>query len=201
MSKQRADSLRAQAAKLLAQAEKEESKGRINGRAKGATFEREVANMIREAYAAHGCTKSDVYRTPMSGGHFAQSDKSDLTISPEFGEIFPYVIECKAWKNFHPGYFLFPTKDTLSVFAQVGAAVAKGNYSGIPAIVCKANNWPVFVTIPYQYGTDALLNHPHICFVIDGQWWLAMEFAAFLAVNAAEAPAIARNEKGRRFAS
>lgn len=200
MSKQRAESLRAKAAKLLAQADKEESKGRINGRRKGNSYENDIAKLVREAYAAHGCNDKDIYRTPLSGGHYAQSDKSDLTISPEFREIFPYVIECKAWENFHPGYFLRPTKEVLSAFTQVGEAVAKGDYSGIPAVVCKANRWPTFIAIPYQYGTPALFEHPHSCFPLGGQWWLATELDAFLAVTAAQAPEITRGVKGRRYA-
>jgi hypothetical protein len=69
----------------------------INSRVKGSTFERLIAKDIIAAFAAHGITNKDCYRTPLSGGHFAarKSDGGDLVTSPTLRAWFPYSLEAK----------------------------------------------------------------------------------------------------------
>lgn len=71
------------------------------GRLKGSNFERKVAGMVVQAFAQHGITKADCYRTPSSGGHrFAkQQDPGDLVLSPVLKNMFNFSVECKKYRK------------------------------------------------------------------------------------------------------
>lgn len=73
----------------------------VNGRAKGSTFERQIAHMVVTAFLPFGITNKDCYRTPLSGGHIHASgnDPGDLVISPKLERIFPISVECKSYKK------------------------------------------------------------------------------------------------------
>ena len=62
--------------------------GRASKR-KGNTFERKIANIIREVLDA---PKDRVQRTPLSGGMY---EKGDLIVKEPYTEKFPWYVECK----------------------------------------------------------------------------------------------------------
>lgn len=76
-------------------------KKRVQGRPKGNKFENIVAKLIVSAFAQHGITGKDCYRTPSSGGHrFAKKqDPGDLVLSPKMEELFPFEVEAKFYKE------------------------------------------------------------------------------------------------------
>jgi len=76
-------------------------------RNKGNTFERKVAKMILAVVPGRFTTK-DCYRTPLSGGH-PIADSGDLVISERLQKKFPYVTECKHYRNWSAAELLPPS--------------------------------------------------------------------------------------------
>lgn len=71
----------------------------VNGRRKGAAFERTVAKLICETY---GVERKHCYRTPLSGGHIhaSKKDPGDLVISSRLRKMgFKYSVECKFYRR------------------------------------------------------------------------------------------------------
>lgn len=108
-------------------------------RDKGNAFERRIARDILKAFPGYG--PKDCYRTPLSGGHpFA--DSGDLCISPRLQEKFPFVVECKHYRNWSMKQVLPPTGEMLSWVAQAKRAAAKLNRPWL--LVLRGNNTAIY---------------------------------------------------------
>lgn len=109
----------------------------VNGRVKGAQFELAISKALVEA-AGEPYTRKDCYRTPLSGGH-PFGDLGDLTISPEFRLVFPFVVECKHYKRWDPSVLFAPRKNELDWGRQVVDAARKSKTGRIPLLVMHGN--------------------------------------------------------------
>ena len=124
------------------------------GRAKGSSFERQVAKDVIQAFAKYGVTVKDCYRTPLSGGHFAASrtDPGDLVISPKLAEYFPFSIECKSYAKLDWS-LLFNCPPTSHWAKWLGQSMKAAGAK--PALVVfKGNRTPVFAMYPYKTMAD-----------------------------------------------
>jgi len=111
-----------------------------HSREKGANFERLVAKMVTDAL---GGSRKDCYRTPMSGGHHSAAN-GDLVVSAAFAERFPFRVECKHHKDWHPGRFFALTKNEEAWLDQAEEARTA---SCAPLLVMRGHATPIFVAV------------------------------------------------------
>ena len=156
----------------------------VNGRSKGAGFERTVAKLILEA-AGKPFGKKDCYRTPMSGGHpFA--GESDLVISKKLQRLFPFCVECKFYKNWEPAMLLSGTGGTMKWVEQVTFSAKKDKFKRQPLLVIKANRRPIMAATRFYSITDwdsamSFSNVPSLVFTApNGQRWRLFLFSEML---------------------
>ena len=142
------------------------------GRNKGKAFERHIAKDILKAFPSF--TPRDCYRTPMSGGHpFA--DSGDLCISPDLQKLFPFVVECKHYRNFRFQDVLPPTKQFITWVFQARTAAAQMDRPWL--LVVRGNNTPVYVlagaeTCREVRELQGYLREGTTC--IHHSWWMTL---------------------------
>ena len=83
-----------------------------DSRRKGNAYESRIVEMIRTAYELE---RPDVYRTPQSGGHRADSvhNPGDIQFAPWLRPALPLVIECKHHRTASLSTLLGPTPGQL----------------------------------------------------------------------------------------
>lgn len=172
--------------------DKKRRKG-INGRAKGNSFERRVAALVVKAFSSFGITKTDCYRTPLSGGHrFASKvDPGDLVMTKKLRKLFPFHVECKHYRKVE----LFPLwlmgskaykkawkfRSWIKQASTASEGQAK-KFSMAPMVVFKGNGSAPIMCL---YPATAAQVHPSIrlVFKYEGEKWYATTFAEFLRVR------------------
>jgi len=156
----------------------------MNSRSKGAGYERFLVNRIRKVM---GFSNRECYRTPMSGGHYALRNCSDITFTANVHLQWPWVVEAKHWKQFRAGNFLALTKEELKCFKQVTDTAARANVEpevpGLvyrPLLVIKANFRDSYAAFDADYITEAVWYTPHVYFEVHRKPWVAIELEIFL---------------------
>jgi hypothetical protein len=139
------------------------------GKAKGATFERLVADLIRKAFKL---TKKDVYRTPLSGGH-PYADPADLVMSPAARRVFPFSVECKHRKTWK----LTLDKETAEVRTWKQQATRAAQRSKLtPLLVIRGNATDIYCALP-RIHAPAEMDCACVA-MADG--WVLLRFRDFL---------------------
>lgn len=163
----------------------------VNGREKGNTFERLLVHHIRNAFQ---CDPKECFRTPLSGGHMQYQTRADITLSERMQRLFPFALEAKKWKDFHPGRFLKPDKTHVACFKQ---AFKNAKPEVSPLLVVRANFWPIWAAAPSQatqgdprFSVSELESDgvPFMCFTIAKRQWVAMPWENFLSLAATNKP-------------
>jgi len=117
---------------------------------KGALFERMVAKKIHAA-AGPQYKKEKCFRTPRSGGHHAQG-YGDVQVSKRLRRVFPFVVECKHWKDWSVDKLFKDGAQLANFLAQAseGAVRAKKRYNLtlFPLLVVRGNNTPILCVFP-----------------------------------------------------
>ena len=152
----------------------------MNSRAKGASFELLVARMILEAT---GLDKSHCYRTPLSGGHaqYRVEQPGDLFISDTLYEWFPYVVEAKHNRTWHPGVMLCPRKQERDWLDQVSRDTKNGRLGASPLLVMRGNGTEIFAAMPRPaYRRSATKTESYIVFRYKGNPWVMAKFSDVL---------------------
>jgi len=117
---------------------------RGRGKQKGSAFENLVANKIIEAAKFE---KKDCYRTPLSGGH-PYADAGDLQISEKLLPYFPFSVECKHRRDWHPGVMFAPRGEERAWILQTYKA-ARGEK--VPLLIMRGNRTEIFVAGPFTH--------------------------------------------------
>jgi hypothetical protein len=161
------------------------------GRQKGSGFERTIAKAVLNRFAQYGITKSDCYRTPLSGGHLAArgNDPGDLVISKKLREFFPFCVECKFYKVVRLEYFWVPMKKHKKSWHitpwldQTMKAVENSDNKNLhPLLIFKANKQRVFCCVPEAFPLIATKAITSLRFRYKGQWWRLCLFDTFLRI-------------------
>lgn len=155
------------------------------GRPKGNSFENAVANMVVKHFRKFGITKEDCYRTPGSGGHryAKKQDPGDLVISDSLEEMFPFVVECKSYKEINLYAFLYPTKRWLTTWHYKAwlkqcCAAADAFSKRHPLLVFKGNGTPYFAALPAEAMPDSMVRKIH--FRYENESWVVVLFKDLL---------------------
>lgn len=154
------------------------------GRIKGSTFERKIADMVVRAFAQHGITRSDCYRTPSSGGHrFAkQSDPGDLVLSPALRSMFAFSVECKKYKKLD-WHLLLSDSIKKGHWDSWWVQAEKASIGAKPMVVFSANRSQPFAmaTIAAITAVVALKElHPYLRTVVCGKRVVVVQLASLL---------------------
>jgi len=124
----------------------EKAKKKVNGKAKGSSFERLVAKTILDAFG-EGFDQSDCRRVPMSGAD-KFFDQGDLIISPRLRELFPFCVECKHRKNFRLEHIFKMTKDFEDYHRQVLSACEREKNVRMPMVVIRGQAGAIYASFP-----------------------------------------------------
>ena len=155
----------------------------MNSRAKGASFERLVVNMILEAT---GLGKTHCYRTPLSGGHaqYREDQPGDLFISDTLFEKFPFVVEAKHNRTWKPGVMFEPRKQERDWLAQVTRDSARGRDGASPLLVMRGNGTEIFAAMPSPVFKRRLSLHidifSYLVFEYEKGSWVMTHFVKLL---------------------
>jgi hypothetical protein len=143
-----------------------------------------LAKSIQEAF---GVDKTECYRTPMSGGHHANRQAADLTLSVEMQKRFPWVLEAKHRIGLTPAAFLSSQGKVVEFFRQVLRTAERANQRpevpGLtyrPLLVAKANFGETWAVFPIEYMTEVLWYKPHFLTIIDEAAWVGVMWQDFL---------------------
>ena len=128
----------------------------MNNRRKGNSFELEVAKQIL-ATVGPAYDGEDCRRTPSSGGQ-RFGDRGDLVISNRLFRRFPFVVECKHWKKWRPGFMLMPTKIELDWLEQATKANARSKRPSTPMLIMRGDRQEAWCAAPRFVLRQFLLN-------------------------------------------
>lgn len=157
--------------------------GRMS-RNKGAAFERKVAGDVVRTLKRFGATRKSIYRTPLSGGH-PFGDSGDLVVAPELRRFFPFVVECKHWREWKPevmfsrGRLRAQEHEWVMQVVEAAGKTADRN----PLLVMRGQNTPIYAAIPEVLdGFHGRLSiESRVCFFDRrGKPWVMLAWAAFL---------------------
>lgn len=118
-----------------------------NPKGKGNAAERDVVNALRIALKAEG---TQIFRTPASGGN-KYMERSDVTVKAPLLYRFPFSIECKHVKDWHPGRMFNPRKAQETAWTeQVYEANVANNklikdVYMVPMLIPRGNGVPSWV--------------------------------------------------------
>lgn len=135
---------------------------RGGGRAKGNSFERQVAKMIVEAFAEFGIDKKHCFRTPLSGGHryAKECDPGDLVMSPELRKLFPFSVEAKSYRRLKWRELLSPLKKSGQFYKWwQQACLAAVSNDLEPLLVFKENYSIPFAMVSATSGSGYFGGH------------------------------------------
>lgn len=155
-------------------------------KAKGASFERDVAKVIVRAFKHKKIEKKHCFRTPMSGGHLYAKDKhpSDLVIRKRLLRYLPVTIECKHYRSINYMGLIGPVASggIFSWIRQVLAANKK-TPDRLPMVVMKQNRDIIYCCFPLNQATelfDGFKAYRVIQFRNKKKNWILMPFERFL---------------------
>jgi hypothetical protein len=117
---------------------------KINGRNKGASFERKVAKLISLWWGV------DAHRTPGSGGlHWKRDNRvsGDIVIGVD-GEDYPFSNECKKVEGWNFEQLIKGTGEVTAWWAQCTRDAKE--VGKIPLLVFSKNRSPIYFMIPYE---------------------------------------------------
>ncbi len=152
----------------------------MNSRAKGSSFELLVAKMILEAT---GLDKSHCYRTPLSGGHaqYRVEQPGDLFVSDTQYEHFPYVVEAKHNRTWHPGVMLCPRKQERNWLDQVSRDTENGRPGASSLLVMRGNGTEIFAAMSRSaFRRSTTKTKAYIVFRYKGDPWVMCKFSDVL---------------------
>lgn len=155
------------------------------GKQKGSAFERKVAKLIRvAAKRVMKVKKSDVYRTPMSGGHIhaKRENPSDLVISKRVRKRFPFVVECKHYRRIRYLELMTPSfEGGIHKWIEQVKKCVKGNRY-CPLVVMMENRGNIFCAFPLMLpmATGPYKPRRGLLFMHGKEQWCLMLFSTFL---------------------
>lgn len=114
--------------------------GKINSRAKGANFERDIAKFLSDWWGV------DFRRTPASGGlHWANDNRVSGDIVPPPNSDFPFSVECKKHEGWNFEQVIKGTGDVTSWWKQ--CTTDADEFSKVPLLIFSKNRSPVFFMV------------------------------------------------------
>ena len=159
----------------------------VNGKAKGNSFERQVANIFSERFSSLFGVDKPFRRNVDSGSFYGNKNSfrmvdsvsehirvSDI-LSPD---SFRFVLECKSYKDAPSLFNVISSGSDLidSWLSQVVSDVSNLNAhtgrSYVPALVMKWNRTPIFVMCPMDVfePMDLFLSHFVYRFILNELW-------------------------------
>lgn len=135
---------------------------KVNGKNKGNTFERKIANLLSNRFAEHTGLESAFRRNPDSGSFFGGQNQSRTeTYDTEyavFGDLicprtFDFSIECKNYKT-PPSFSSIIKQDCKQIDQWINQASQDAlNAKKRMALIIKYNNVSEIVVLPELFGT------------------------------------------------
>ncbi len=135
---------------------------KVNGKNKGNTFERKIANLLSDRFAEHTGLESAFRRNPDSGSFFGgQNQARTETYDTEyavFGDLicprtFDFSIECKNYKT-PPSFGSIVKQDCKQIDQWISQATQDAlNAKKRMALIIKYNNVSEIVVLPELFGT------------------------------------------------
>ncbi len=156
---------------------------------KGSNFERQIVKAFLGATASMGSLSTEIFRTPLSGGHpFLKA--GDLMIAQRLVPVLPFAVECKCYRNWHPGIMLdLRNSQEGSWHAQCLAAAAACGRE--PMLILTGNRVGTWVAAPFNvlrnYQEDLIRVCPRVVYMWEGKRWVMLPFDALLTVVAVKA--------------
>lgn len=149
---------------------------RGGGRDKGARFERGVARQIREAY---DLAPADVWRTPQSGGHRADSVRhpGDIQFVPWVRAALGIVIECKHYKRVPLAPLLTGEPGARWNAWLEQACKAAGDEH--PCLIARIDGAD-YAAVAEPKAAQVEICGPCLVFPAVGRWWRLVPLAALL---------------------
>ncbi len=83
----------------------------------------------------------------MSGGH-PVAEKGDSVISPRLKKIFPFFIECKAYRDWNLNRLLWPKGKSKGWYLKLRIQAKEAGR--LPIFIAKGNNEEPVAAVPYQ---------------------------------------------------
>jgi len=156
----------------------------VDSKRKGSEFERRVVRLIQSVL---GLGPEQVYRTPMSGAHFALGRGVDVQIQGQPAlALFPFAVECKHVRTWRPDVMAATPLRTQEAkwIAQVEEASSRCGLA--PLLVMMGHGTDIWAATrePCRPAHGSGLR-PRIHFHHQGQDWVMARFLDVLeAINA-----------------
>jgi len=142
--------------------------GKVNGKNKGNTFERKIANLLSDRFKDYLGIEKGFRRNSDSGSYFGGTntyrvEQHDLD-NACFGDLmcpknFKYAIECKHYKSAPLFQSVFAKSITQwDKWIEQSDQDAK-NSNKLPLLIIKYNNVPEFVLIRNKLGINEILQY------------------------------------------
>lgn len=142
--------------------------GKVNGKNKGNTFERKIANLLSERFKDLLGITSGFRRNADSGSFFGGSNKSRITRydldHAAFGDLicpdnFKFSVECKHYKS-PPSFQSIVNKEVPQWDTWIKQVEQDStNANKLPLLIIKYNNVPEFVFVKDKLEIDEILQY------------------------------------------
>ena len=165
--------------------------------AKGSSFERRIVKALLTATADVNSLPTEIYRTPLSGGHpFLKA--GDLMIDQRLIPVIPFAIECKCYRNWHPGIMLDLRNSQEGRWHNQCLAAAKA-CERLPMLVLTGNRVGIWVSAPYNvfknYCAELVRATPRVVYKWEGARWVMFPFDVLLTAITAKATSSAKGSQ------
>ena len=142
--------------------------GKVNGKSKGNTFERKIANLLSERFHQHTGIEKSFRRNADSGSFFGGGNKSRVTQydleHAAFGDLicpdtFLFSVECKHYKT-GPSFQSIVNKEVTQWDTWIKQVEQDStNANKLPLLIIKYNNVPEFVFVKNKLEIDEILQY------------------------------------------
>lgn len=130
------------------------------GKSKGSSFERLICTRL-SLWVTNGQRNDIFWRSATSGGRATMRSRKGEKVTVQFGDIcavdplgHPFLerwyLECKAYRDLRLASFILSGTGPLRNFWDRAKQEAK-SYRREPMLICKQNQFPVFVILPRRH--------------------------------------------------
>jgi hypothetical protein len=142
--------------------------GKVNGKNKGNTFERKMANLLSERFQQHTGIEKSFRRNADSGSFFGGGNKSRVTQydldHAAFGDLicpdtFLFSVECKHYKS-APSFQSIVIREVTQWDTWIKQVEQDSTSAGkLPLLIIKYNNVPEFVFVKNKLEIDEIFKY------------------------------------------
>ena len=142
--------------------------GKVNGKQKGNSFERKIANLLSDRFKDHLGIEKGFRRNADSGSFFGGSNKSRVTQydteHAAFGDLicpdsFLFSVECKHYKT-APSFQSVVNKEVPQWDLWIKQVEQDSISAGkLPLLIIKYNNVPEFVFVKNKLGIEEIIQY------------------------------------------